>query len=162
MRKYALIFSACSFALILFSTLYLNFSSEDSFSCESRYDLTENINENILRSQGLLSAELFKNHLLINLEGLLTSNGDKYIVSRTIAITLKRKIDPSHLFYIKDSQVIRHHADNTPEDIAQKNLFGSQTNDKIIYINHVNDDTILLGTQKFPQYGCRRQQIIID
>ncbi|WP_438335023.1 hypothetical protein ACSTDM_06175 [Klebsiella oxytoca] len=120
MRKYALIFSACSFALILFSTLYLNFSSEDSFSCESRYDLTENINENILRSQGLLSAELFKNHLLINLEGLLTSNGDKYIVSRTIAITLKRKIDPSHLFYIKDSQVIRHHADNTPEDIAQK------------------------------------------
>ncbi|MBF8469413.1 hypothetical protein FML19_27775, partial [Klebsiella oxytoca] len=72
MRKYALIFSACSFALILFSTLYLNFSSEDSFSCESRYDLTENINENILRSQGLLSAELFKNHLLINLEGLLT------------------------------------------------------------------------------------------
>lgn len=162
MRKYVLIFAASSFALVLFSTLYLYLSSEDSFSCESRYDLTENINENILRSQGLLSAELFKNHLLINLEGLLTSNGDKYIVSRTIAITLKRKIDPSHLFYIKDSQVIRHHADNTPEDIAQKNLFGSQTNDKIIYINHVNDDTILLGTQKFPQYGCRRQQTIID
>ncbi|SQI97598.1 Uncharacterised protein [Klebsiella oxytoca] len=103
-----------------------------------------------------------KNHLLINLEGLLTSNGDKYIVSRTIAITLKRNIVPSHLFYIKDSQVIRHHADNTPEDIAQKNLFGSRTNDKIIYINHVNDDTILLGTQKFPQYGCRRQKTIID
>lgn len=162
MRKYALIFTVCALVLVLFTILYLYFSAKDSYSCESRYDLTENINDNILRSQGLLFAEFTKNHLLINLEGLLTSNGDKYIVSRTIAITVKRNTASGHLFYITNSQIIRHHADNTPEDIAQKNLFGSQTNDRIIYINHINDDTILLGDQTFPQYGCRRQQTIID
>jgi hypothetical protein len=86
MRKYALIVLACTLALALAFILYICFNSHDTFSCKSQYDLTENINENILRSQGLLSAELSNHRLLINLEGLLTSNGDKYIVSRTIAI----------------------------------------------------------------------------
>ena len=162
MRKYALIVLPCTLALTLAFILYIFFNSRDTFSCKSQYDLTENINENILRSQGLLSAELSNHRLLINLEGLLTSNGDKYIVSRTIAITLKRTTATSHLFYIIDSQITRHHADNTPENIAQQNLFGNQSNDRIIYINHVNDDTILFGNQTFPQYGCQRQNTIID
>jgi hypothetical protein len=91
---------------------------------------------------------------------LLTSNGDKYIVSRTIAITLKAPCRSS--FYISDSQITRHNGDNTPDNIAQKILFGNQTNDRIIYINRVNDDTILFGNQTFPQYGCQRQKTIID
>lgn len=162
MRKYALIFAACSLALTLILTLYIRFNRHDNFACESQYDITENIDDNILRSQGLLSAEFSDNRLLINLEGLLTNNADKYIVSRTIAFTLKTNTIPSHLFYIAEVQTIRHHSDNTPENIAQKNLFASQTNDKIIYINQINDDTILFGNQTFPQYGCQRQQQIID
>ena len=162
MRKYAFIALACTLTLALASILYICFNSHDAFSCKSQYDLTEEINENVLRSQGLLSAEFSNHRLIINLEGLLTSNGDKYIVSRTIAITLKRTTATSHIFYIIDSQITRHHADNTPENIARQNLFGNQSNDRIIYINHVNDDTILFGNQTFPQYGCQRQNTIID
>ena len=162
MRKYALIVLSCTLALALASILYICFNSHDAFSCKSRYDLTEDINENILRSQGLLSAELSNDRLLINLEGLISSNGDKYVVSRTIAITLKKATATGHLFYISDTQITRHSGDNTPENIAQKILFGNQTNDRIIYINRVNDDTILFGNQTFPQYGCQRQKTIID
>ncbi|HEY4468341.1 MAG TPA: hypothetical protein VGN53_11405 [Klebsiella sp.] len=162
MHKYPLIFVACTLALALVSILYIRLNRHDTFSCESQHDITEKINENILRSQGLLSAELSRDRLLINLEGLLTSNGDKYIVSRTIAITLKKTAELNHLFYITDSQITRHNGDNTPENIAQEILFGNQTNDRIIYINHVNDDTILLGNQTFPQYGCQRQHTIIN
>lgn len=162
MRKYALIVLPCTLALTLAFILYIFFNSRDTFSCKSQYDLTENINENILRSQGLLSAELSNHRLLINLEGLLTSNGDKYIVSRTIALNLKKTTTAGHLFYISDAQITRHSGDNTPENIAQKNLFSNQTPDRIIYIKRVNNDTILFGNQTFPQYGCQRQKTIID
>ena len=110
----------------------------------------------------MLSAEFSNHRLIINLEGLLTSAGDKYIVSRTLSITLKKSTAAGHLFYISDSQTTRHNGDNTPDNIAQKILFGNQTNDRIIYINRVNDDTILFGNQTFPQYGCQRQKTIID
>ena len=162
MRKYAIIFLATALTLVVAAFLYIDIRSHDTFSCKSQYDLTEDINENILRSQGLLSAELSNDRLLINLEGLLSSNGDKYVVSRTIAITLKKATATGHLFYISDTQITRHSGDNTPENIAQKILFGNQTNDRIIYINRVNDDTILFGNQTFPQYGCQRQNTIID
>lgn len=158
MRKYGIIFAGCTLALAIIFLIYIHLNRQRDFSCESEYNLTEKINDSILRSQGLLSAELNNGHLLINLEGLLTSNGDKYIVSRTIAITLKKDTALNHLFYIANLQIIRHSADNTPDNIAQKNLFASQTNARIIYINHINDDTILLGTQTTPQYGCRRLQ----
>lgn len=98
MRKYALIVLPCTLALTLAFILYIFFNSRDTFSCKSQYDITENINENILRSQGLLSAELSNHRLLINLEGLLTSNGDKYIVSRTIALNLKKPLLPVIFF----------------------------------------------------------------
>ena len=77
MRKYAIIFLATALTLVVAAFLYIYIRSHDTFSCKSQYDLTEDINENILRSQGLLSAQLANNRLLINLEGLLTSNGDK-------------------------------------------------------------------------------------
>jgi hypothetical protein len=72
----------------------------------------------------LLSAEFSNHRLIINLEGLLTSAGDKYIVSRTLSITLKKSTAAGHLLYFTDSQTTRHNGDNTPDNIAQKILFG--------------------------------------
>lgn len=100
MRKYAFIALACTLTLALASILYICFNSHDAFSCKSQYDLTEEINENVLRSQGLLSAEFSNHHLIINLEGLLTSAGDKYIVSRTLSITLKKAPLQSSFFIL--------------------------------------------------------------
>lgn len=157
MRKYVLIFSICIPALIALLIFYIRLNSHPPFSCESQYDLTENKNESILRSQGLLSVEYSNDRFLISVEGLLTSDGDKYIISRSITYTLKKHSASSSLFHIADARIIRHSADNTPENIAQQTLFGGQTNDRIIYINRVNDDTILFGNQTFPQYGCERK-----
>ncbi|MDG1645007.1 hypothetical protein DA718_06115 [Klebsiella huaxiensis] len=157
MRKYVLVFAICLPALIALLIFYIRLNSHPSFSCESQYDLTENTNESILRTQGLLSVEYSNDRFLISVEGLLTSDGDKYIISRSVTYTLKKRSGRSSLFHIVDARIIRHSADNTPENIAQQTLFGSQTNDKIIYINRVNDDTILFGNQTFPQYGCQRK-----
>ncbi|MDF3262789.1 hypothetical protein P1497_24860, partial [Escherichia coli] len=68
MRKYAIIFLATALTLVVAAFLYIDIRSHDTFSCKSQYDLTEDINENILRSQGLLSAQLANNRLLISLE----------------------------------------------------------------------------------------------
>lgn len=162
MRKYAVTLLVATLVLAFAVILYIYSHNNDTFTCKSQYGFTEEINENVLRSQGLLSAQLSNNRLLISFEGLLTSNGDKYIVSRTIAMTLKRSTETSHLFYIADSQITHHNGDNTPKNIAQQNFFGDQTNDKIIYINQDHDDTILFGNQTFPQYGCQRQGKIIN
>lgn len=51
MRKYAFIALACTLTLALASILYICFNSHDAFSCKSQYDLTEEINENVLRSR---------------------------------------------------------------------------------------------------------------
>ncbi|HCB1498990.1 TPA: hypothetical protein MYO83_001824 [Klebsiella michiganensis] len=157
MRKHALMFSICMLALITLLIFYIRLNNHPYFSCESQYALTENINESILRSQGLLSVEYSNDRFSISVEGLLTSDRDKYIISRGISYTLKKHSGSSSLFHIADARIIRHSADNTPENIAQQTLFGSQTNDRIIYINRVNDDTILFGNQTFPQYGCERK-----
>lgn len=162
MRKYAVTLLATTLMLALTAIIYIHFYRNNTFICQSQYDLTEDINGNTLRSQGLLSAQFSNNHFLISLEGLFNSNGDKYIVSRSIAMTLKRTTAASPLFYITDLKITRHNADNTPDNIAHQHLFGKQTNDNIIYINHVHDEIILFGNHTFPQYGCQRQKKTIN
>ncbi|WP_159872609.1 MULTISPECIES: FidL-like protein [unclassified Raoultella] len=159
MRKYFLAFGICILIVIIFLIFYFRINSSTSLSCKSQFDFTQQINSNTLRSQGLLSSEFSKDHLIINLEGLLSSNTNKYIISRSIAFTLQKNSDNSHLFHVTSFKITRHNIDNTPEDIAQQILFSDQSNDRIIYINRVNDDTILFGNQTFPQYGCERKKI---
>lgn len=157
MRKYLLAPGICTLMAIVLLFFYFSFNNRRAFSCESRYDVTQHINKSILRAQGLLSAEFSDDSLFIDLEGLLTSNDEKYIVSRSIYFSLKRYNNSSDLFQVTKIRIIRHDHDNTPENIAQQIFFSDQNNERIIYINHINDDIILFGNQSFPQYGCKRK-----
>jgi len=157
MRKYFLTLSICILMIILLLFFYFSASNEKIFSCESKYNVTQYMNDSTLRSQGILSVELSGDDFLINFEGLLTSNDKNYIVSRNIDLTLKKYNNSDYLYHITEMKIILHDHDNLPENIAQQSLFGSLDNDRIIYINRVNDDTILFGNQMLSQYGCERK-----
>jgi len=157
MRKYLLTFSIFVLIVILLLFFYFNIIDQKTFSCESKYNVTQYMNNNSLLSEGILSVELSGNDFLINFEGLLTSNNKNYIISRNIDLTLKKYNNSNYLYYITEMKIILHEHDNTPENIAQQSLFGSLNNDRIIYINKVNDDTILFGNQMLSQYGCKRK-----
>ncbi|WP_308564450.1 FidL-like protein [uncultured Klebsiella sp.] len=156
MRKYLL---ATGVGLIIAVSLlfYFCLNNRSVLSCESKYDVTQQINEDTFRAEGLLSAEFSPDGLFINFEGLITSNDEKYIVSRSISLSLKKYKNSRTLFHAPEIRIIRHNNDNTPESIAQKIIFSDQNNGRIIYINHINDDTILFGNPAFPQYGCKRK-----
>lgn len=157
MRKYLLIYSFFVIAGILLCFFYFHISKQKVFSCDAKYNLTQYVNNDVLLSEGILSAELSGDVFLINFEGFITSNSKNYILSRNIDLKLKKYNNSNHLYYITDMKVIIHDHDNTPENIAQQSLFGSLGNDKIIYIDRVNDDTILFGNQMLSQYGCERK-----
>ena len=157
MRRHLLTFSICVLIVILLLFFYSNIFNQKTFSCESKYNVTQYMNNNTLLSEGILSVELAGNDFLINFEGLLTSNNKNYIISRNIDLTLKKYNNSNYLYYITEMKIILHEHDNTPENIAQQSLFGSLNNDRIIYINRVNDDTILFGNQMLSQYGCERK-----
>ncbi|NBL00879.1 MAG: hypothetical protein EOM50_23365 [Erysipelotrichia bacterium] len=155
MRKYLLPFGISIFIMMTFLIWHVLANRQPSVSCESQYDLTLHINESGIHSQGLLSADFSNNSLFITFDGLLVSNDKKYIISRSIVLTLEKYNDNRHLSHISGTKIIRHNTDNVPDDIAQQTLFSTSDDDKIIYINFVNDDTILFGNQTRPQYGCR-------
>jgi len=157
MCRHLLTFSICVLIVILLLFFYSNIFNQKTFSCESKYNVTQYMNNNTLLSEGILSVELAGNDFLINFEGLLTSNNKNYIISRNIDLTLKKYNNSNYLYYITEMKIILHEHDNTPENIAQQSLFGSLNNDRIIYINRVNDDTILFGNQMLSQYGCERK-----
>lgn len=157
MRKCFIIIGICVITLALALLFYFHFSHKTIFSCESRYDVTQHINNDILHSQGVLTAEFSTSDLLINFEGLVTRNDEKYILSRSIDLTLKKYTNSNNLFYISEMAITRYGHDNTPENTAQQTLFSHQNNDRVIYIDRVNDDTILFGNQIIAQYGCERK-----
>lgn len=156
MIKYFLTFSICALTAVLLF-FYFSTNNQKTFSCEARYNVTQYMNNNTLLSQGLLSVELSNDDFLINFEGLLTSNDKNYIVSRNIDLKLKRYNNSKYLYYITGVKVIIHDHDNLPENIAQQSLFGSPVNNGIIYIDRINEDTILFGDQILSQYGCERK-----
>lgn len=156
MSKYFLTFSICALTAALLLFFYFSSSKQKIFSCAAKYNVTQYMNNNTLLSQGLLSAEFTGDDFLINFEGLLTSNDKNYIVSRNIDLKLKQYSNSQYLYNITEVKVILKAHDNLPEDIAQQSLFGSLTNDGIIYIDRINEDTILFGNQILSQYGCKR------
>jgi hypothetical protein len=109
------------------------------------------------RSEGLMFVDFSDEQLLINIDGLLTHNNKKYIISRTIKLHYKSYNDNANLYKTFRIQTTRDDSDNVNDEIANDLLFGGNTKEKIIYIKKVNDDVILFGNHTFPQYGCKRR-----
>ncbi|WP_238582652.1 FidL-like protein [Trabulsiella odontotermitis] len=95
--------------------------------------------------------------LLINIDGLLTKNNKKYIISRTLKVKYKTYNERANLYKILHVRTTRDDSDNVNDEIANDLLFGEGTNEKLIFIKKVNGDVILFGNHTFPQYGCKRR-----
>ena len=157
MRKKITMLIISVLAIVAGIIAYIQINARLAFSCESNYSIVQQINNVIIRSEGVVSAELSGNTLFIGVDGLLTNENKKYIVARSVDITLEKYNNSFHLYRAISTKVLRNHSDNIPDDIAQQILFGTKGSDKIIYINRVSDDVLLFGNQLLPQYGCKRK-----
>ncbi|KNC90134.1 hypothetical protein GM31_23120 [Trabulsiella odontotermitis] len=140
--------------LIVSTALYARHST---FSCISQFSIVRNINTVNTRSEGLVFVDLNDEDLLINIDGLLTKNNKKYIISRTLKVKYKTYNERANLYKILHVRTTRDDSDNVNDEIANDLLFGEGTNEKLIFIKKVNGDVILFGNHTFPQYGCKRR-----
>ncbi len=147
--------------------LLISYDSSTSFSCESDFSIVQNINNENVHSEGIISLEMTKNNIFISIDGLLTYNDNKYIISRKLKADYKRASTGLHWYKLSKIKQFKDESDNLNENIANDLLFGTRSEDKIttdkivedkiIYLNKLNNNLLLIGNHTFPQYGCRRQ-----
>ncbi|WP_342665351.1 hypothetical protein [Trabulsiella guamensis] len=140
--------------LIVSTALYARHSS---FSCISQFSIVRNINTVNTRAEGFAFFDLSDDHLLINIDGLLTQNNKKYIISRTVSVKYKSYNINANLYKILHVRMTRDDSDNVNDKIANGLLFNEGGEGKLIFIKKINDDMILFGNHTFPQYGCKRR-----
>ncbi|MFW0766370.1 FidL-like protein [Trabulsiella odontotermitis] len=140
--------------LIVSTALY---ARNSSFSCISQFSIVRNINTVNTRAEGFAFFDLSDDHLLINIDGLLTQNNKKYIISRTVSVKYKSYNINANLYKILHVRMTRDDSDNVNDKIANGLLFSEGGEGKLIFIKKINDDMILFGNHTFPQYGCKRR-----
>lgn len=128
-----------------------------AFSCESQFSVLQSINEDNIRAEGLIFFNMTDDVLLINIDGLLSHNNKKYLISRTLKISYKAYNTKAYLYKITHINIQRDNTDNVDDKIAINLLFGKGPDGKLIYLNKLNNNTILFGNHTFPQYGCKRK-----
>lgn len=154
MSKRILSLFAC-FGLLLIGAVY-SFAKPPAFSCRSQFSVTQNINNDNIRAEGIIFINQKDNSLLLNIDGLLTHNDKKYLISRTLKMKYKMYNANTHLYKLMSIKTVRDSTDNVDDKIANDLLFGKGTQEKLIFLNKVNNNAILFGNHAFPQYGCKR------
>jgi hypothetical protein len=154
LKKMALVVIAIS---LVVAGIVVNYDSSASFFCESDFSVVQNINDESIHSEGVISFEITRSTIFINIDGLLTDNDKKYIISRNIKAGYKKYNNKLHGYKLFEIKQMRDESDNINDALTNKLLFGSSSGDKIIYLNKLNNNLLLIGNHTFPQYGCRRQ-----
>lgn len=154
MSKRILSLLAC-FGLLLIGAVY-SFAKTPSFTCRSQFSVAQNINNDNIRAEGIIFINLEDDRLLLNIDGLLTHNDKKYLISRTLRMKYKMYNANSHLYKLISIKTVRDSTDNIDDKIANDLLFGKGTQEKLIFLNILNNNVILFGNHAFPQYGCKR------
>ncbi|MET6679489.1 hypothetical protein [Citrobacter amalonaticus] len=149
------IFLLIGVGLLLIGAAYC-FIRPPAFSCESQFSVIQSINNDNIRAEGLIFLHMTDEQLLINIDGLLTHNEKKYLISRTLKMKYETYNANAHLYKIMSVKTIHDNTDNVDDEIANSLLFGKGPNDKIIFLKKVNNNVILFGNHVFPQYGCKR------
>lgn len=149
------IFLLISVGLLLIGAVYC-FTRPPVFSCESQFSVIQSINSDNIRAEGLIFVHMTHDQLLINIDGLLTHNEKKYLISRTLKMKYETYNANAHLYKIMSVKTIHDNTDNVDDEIANSLLFGKGPDDKIIFLKKVNNNVILFGNHVFPQYGCKR------
>lgn len=154
MPKRIIVLCIC-ISLSLIGTVYC-FARPPVFTCESQFSIIQRINNDNVRAEGLVFANLVDDNFLITLDGLLTHNDKKYIISRTLKMKYKTYNTSAHLYKITNIKTTRDNTDNVDDEIANSLLFGKGADEKIIFLKKFNNNVILFGNHTFPQYGCKR------
>ena len=149
------IFLLIGVGLLLIGAVYC-FTRPPVFSCESQFSVIQSINNDNIRAEGLIFVHMTDEQLLINIDGLLTHNEKKYLISRKHKMKKETYNAKAHLYKIMSVKTIHDNTDNVDDEIANSLLFGKGPNDKIIFLKKVNNNVILFGNHVFPQYGCKR------
>lgn len=149
------IFLLISVGLLLIGAVYC-FTRPPVFSCESQFSVIQSINSDNIRAEGLIFVHMTDDQLLINIDGLLTHNEKKYLISRTLKMKYETYNANAHLYKIMSVKTIHDNTDNVDDEIANSLFFGKGPDDKIIFLKKVNNNVILFGNHVFPQYGCKR------
>lgn len=146
---------------------FISYDSSTSFSCESEFSIVQSINNEDVHSEGIISLEMTRSNIFISIDGLLTYNDNKHIISRKLKADYKRANTGLHWYKLSKIKQSRDDSDNINENIANDLLFGTRSKDKItaekivedkiIYLNKLNNNLLLIGNHTFPQYGCKRQ-----
>lgn len=149
------IFLLIGVGLLLIGAVYC-FTRPPVFSCESQFSVIQSINSDNIRAEGLIFVHMTDDQLLINIDGLLTHNEKKYLISRTLKMKYETYNANAHLYKIMSVKTIHDNTDNVDDEIANSLFFGKGPDDKIIFLKKVNNNVILFGNHVFPQYGCKR------
>lgn len=141
--------------LMLMGPAY-GFSRPPALSCQSQFSVVQTINNEDTRAEGLLFANLTDDSFLLNIDGLLTHNQKKYLISRTLHMKYQAYNAGAHLYKITSIHIVRDETDNVDDEVANSLLFSKGQGDKLIFIKSINNNVILFGNHAFPQYGCKR------
>ncbi|MTH47120.1 hypothetical protein [Intestinirhabdus alba] len=136
---------------------FLHYLHQPQFKCESQFTIAQQINQDRILSEGIISMSMTDKNLLIGIDGLVTHNNEKYIISRTLKAKYKKYDAGSHLYKLLYINIIRDDTDNINDKIANNLLFTEDTDNRIIFIKESEHGIILFGNHNFPQYGCRKK-----
>lgn len=133
-----------------------SFTRPSTFSCESQFSVVQNINDDTIHAEGLIFFNMSNDNIFINIDGLISHNNKNQLISRTLKIKYKPFNASAHLYQVTSVLTLRDSTDNIDDSVALNLLFGKGSDDKIIYLDKFNNNTILFGNHTFPQYGCKR------
>jgi len=154
MLKLSALLAIITFLLSAGGVIY--FSREPVFICETPFTITQNINNEVVRAQGVMVVNINGDKLFVKMDGLLTHQSKKYIIARTIELKYKSYNLKTDLYKVVSIDTVRDDTDNIDDGLVSGLLFGSRQEEKIIFIKRVGDSVILFGNNTFPQFGCIR------
>ncbi len=127
------------------------------FFCEANFSIVQKINDETILADGLITLEASGKYLFLNIDGLMTRNKKKYIISRSMQIEYKNHSNNSHFYRIKNISISRYNADNIDDDFASDLLFSHDGDTQLVYIKKLSNNMLLFGNNLFPKYGCRKR-----
>lgn len=155
-KNLAVIFVCMGLLVVLGWGIYLR-NTPSTFFCESGFSIAQKINSESVLADGLITLEASGNRIFINIDGLMTRNEKKYIISRNLQIEYQTHSNHSHYYRIKNIKLSRYNADNIDDDFVSDLLFSTQGDTQLLFMQKTKSNMLIFGSNLFPKYGCRKK-----
>lgn len=141
-------------ALVILAASILHLTIKPAFSCESPFSILQSTNSEIIRFDGIISANMTDKNILIRIDGLFNHKEKKSIISRTLTLKYEAYNKSANLYKTISTDTFRDAADDADDEISNNLLFDGKPGKNIIFIKRSGDNLLLLGNGSFPQYAC--------